>query len=767
MKRYYLYILMTGVCALLLPRQTSAQNRFVSGTVQTTDALPVAGATVRLNGTAFGTLTDATGHFRIAGVATGTYTIVAEQLGFISSEQSITVRDSVTGLRLVLAESPVALNGVVVTASGTAERHMNATTAIGAVTGVELRELKAGHPAEVISRIAGAWVNVAGSGEGHMTAIRQPLTTNPVYLFLEDGIPTRSTGFFNHNALYEINVPQAGRVEVLKGPGTALYGSDAIGGVVNVETRAPSLEPTAEWFAEGGGHGWNRILGSASRSYGGHGLRADANYTRWSGWRNESGYDRQSATLRWDYQKSATTHLKTVLAFSNIDQIDPSPLGPTAFENNAALNEFPIATRSIQAFRLSSSLATRVGATDFTLTPFLRTNRMDIVPSWMLSFDPVTYTTGHKSAGFVARARRDVALMNSSVTTGVDVDYSPGFREEYRITTTRSGAVYSSYERSALIYDYDVTFRGVSPYLQWEARPLTGLHVDLGVRYDNMQYDYHSKLDALQTGQHRRPADTRAAFDQLSPKVGVSYELGSAAAYWSFRHSFRAPSEGQLFRQGSAVSTVDLEPIRADAFEVGARAARDRFDFELSLYDMRVFDDVLTFVTAANLREAVNAGETRHRGVELAAGWNAASWLRLDAAVSHAKHTYEAWSPRAGVDYSGNEIAIAPRDLLNVRARVAPALLRGGYISADYQRVGSYWEDPENTSRYDGHALVNVRGRYPLWRGVDLMIRASNIFDERYAEQATFTQFEQERLTPGAPRMIYIGVQGRWPEVKP
>jgi outer membrane receptor protein involved in Fe transport len=78
--------------------------------------------------------------------------------------------------------------------------------------------------------VAGVWVSVTG-GEGHQTAIRQPLNTNPVYLFLEDGVPTRSTGFFNHNALYEVNLPGAEGIEVTKGPGSALYGSDAIGGV--------------------------------------------------------------------------------------------------------------------------------------------------------------------------------------------------------------------------------------------------------------------------------------------------------------------------------------------------------------------------------------------------------------------------------------------------------------------------------------------------------------------------------------------------------
>jgi outer membrane cobalamin receptor len=77
-----------------------------------------------------------------------------------------------------------------------------------------------------------------------MTAIRQPITTGGVYLFLEDGLPTRPTGFFNHNGLYEIDIPNSGRVEVTKGPGSALYGSDAIGGIFKMFTIEHLLQPT-------------------------------------------------------------------------------------------------------------------------------------------------------------------------------------------------------------------------------------------------------------------------------------------------------------------------------------------------------------------------------------------------------------------------------------------------------------------------------------------------------------------------------------------
>jgi hypothetical protein len=138
MKHTISFVLLAGMGALLLPANARAQTATVTGVVQTTDALPISGATVRLAGTAFGTLTDASGRFRIHGIAAGDYTVIAEQIGFLSREEVITLRDSV-GLRFVLNESPVALSGVVVTATGAAERHMSATTAIGAVTGPELR----------------------------------------------------------------------------------------------------------------------------------------------------------------------------------------------------------------------------------------------------------------------------------------------------------------------------------------------------------------------------------------------------------------------------------------------------------------------------------------------------------------------------------------------------------------------------------------------------------------------------------------------------
>src|SRR5574343_563108 len=185
------------------------------------------------------------------------------------------------------------LGEVTVTATREGQLVYETPATVDVIKEKTLREVKPTHPSEIMGQVPGVWVNVTG-GEGHQTAIRQPLTTSPVYLYLEDGIPTRSTGFFNHKALYEVNLPMAGGIEVSKGPGSALYGSDAIGGVINVLTRKPPTGPEFEASLEAGSYGWARTMLSGGTTFGNHAYRADLNLTHTDGWRDATGYDRQS-----------------------------------------------------------------------------------------------------------------------------------------------------------------------------------------------------------------------------------------------------------------------------------------------------------------------------------------------------------------------------------------------------------------------------------------------------------------------------------------
>lgn len=183
-----------------------------------------------------------------------------------------------------------------------------------------IRKVSPGHPADLLNRVAGVHVNDLG-GEGHMTAIRQPISTSGVYLFLEDGLPTRPTGFFNHNGLYEIDIPQSGRVEVTKGPGSSLYGSDAIGGIFNILTKASPLSREAELSLETGSDGWNRgLIAVGAPVTDQSAARWDLNWTQSEGFRENADYDRLSSSLRLDQDWSAATKIKYLASFGKIDQ---------------------------------------------------------------------------------------------------------------------------------------------------------------------------------------------------------------------------------------------------------------------------------------------------------------------------------------------------------------------------------------------------------------------------------------------------------------
>src|SRR3569832_2360430 len=207
-------------------------------------------------------------------------------------------------VNLSITEAANRLDEVTVTDTHETKRLAETPASVGTLSEQAIRLVAPTQPQQILGEIPGGAVGVT-NGEGHTTAIRQPFTTSPVYLFLEDGVPVRATGFFNHNALYEVNIPDASGIEVVRGPGTALYGSDAIGGIVNILTKAPAAAPEARLNAEGGSYGWYRLLVDGSAGMDAHGgWRAGLNLSHTDGWRDDTAYDRLSGNFRWDYTPS-------------------------------------------------------------------------------------------------------------------------------------------------------------------------------------------------------------------------------------------------------------------------------------------------------------------------------------------------------------------------------------------------------------------------------------------------------------------------------
>ena len=117
--------------------------------------------------------------------------------------------------------------------------------AIGFPSSDEIKFISAINPSEILNRLPAVYIS-QGSGQEHLTSIRSPVLSGGAgagsFLYLEDGIPLRSPGFGNVNGLMESIIEIGDRAEVVRGPGSTLYGSNAVHGLFNVITPTPSKE---------------------------------------------------------------------------------------------------------------------------------------------------------------------------------------------------------------------------------------------------------------------------------------------------------------------------------------------------------------------------------------------------------------------------------------------------------------------------------------------------------------------------------------------
>lgn len=659
---------------------------------------------------------------------------------------------------IVAAEEPRRLEEITVTGTREGELKSETPASVSVISGETIDSTRPAHPAEIMNRVPGAVV-MPTTGEGHITGIRNPFGTDPLYLYLEDGIPTRSTGFFNHNALYEVNLPQADGIEVIRGPGSSLHGSDAIGGVVNALTRAPSAGPETRMSAEVGSFGWRRFLGTTSSTWGETGVRGDLNLTHTDGWRDSTGYDRQSATMRADHVVVGGAVVKTVLSATNVDQETGanSRVNEADYRDNPTRNYTPIAFRKVQAVRLSSAYEAETRDSLISLTPYLRWNKMELLPSWQLSYDPVVYNTGHASFGVLAKQRQDFPIWRTRLIVGADLDYSPGYRTEDKLSTTKTGDIYTAYALNGRIYDYSVVFMQASPYMHLETSPIERLRVTAGMRVDLMRYEYDNHLSTLTTTNWRRPEDDNRNYVHPSPHLGATYALPDGFnVFTRYKHSFRVPSESQLFRQGQNNDSVRLSPIKANTYEIGVRRENRVLAGEVALYRTVKTDDILTSRDETG-RTLTNSGTTQHEGIEAALDFRPTPEWRLTATGAYAEHTYRSWSSREG-NFTGKEMRTAPNIVAGAAIGYTPAALPGARLELEWVHIGAYQMDDANTHEYGGHHLLNLRGAYALTDSVGLFGRAMNLLDRRWATTAEYTSGREE-FVPGLPLTVFGGIE--------
>ncbi|UXY15373.1 TonB-dependent receptor [Chitiniphilus purpureus] len=660
------------------------------------------------------------------------------------------------------------LDTIIVSAERGGAALKETAAAVARTDAATLARLKPTFIGEALNQTPGVLMPNLG-GEQHNLSIRQPMTYNAYYQFLEDGVPIRPVGIFNHNALYEVNLPGADSIEVVRGPASSLFGANAVGGAVNFNTRAPRAGFGGELALRGDEHGYARADVSLE------GGRDDlaARFAGYSArgrpdWQQYADYDKEGGTLRVD-KWLGDTLWKTTLTASHLYTDMAGSLTPSRFGTDPGYSLHTFTYRDVDALRASTQLSGSLndGGTS-TATLYLRRNHTEQLPSYLIfNTGPTTAsgrTTDNRFTSYGLDARHEQALAGWRLVGGVTVERSPNRQTEYNLAVTRDAASqrYTGYTRLGLRRDYEVVLDNGAVYGEAHWQPASAWRLSAGARYDRIGYDYDNRLEP--TASTGAPSQQKT-FSALSPRLGLTWQASDTVnLYASASRAFTPPEVSALF---SSLQAPDLKESAFDNLEAGVRAEPlPGLALQATVYRLTGHDEIVSFSTQPGRSEPRNAGKTRHVGVEFGAGWQAARWdARL--AGAYARHRFIAYEAAPGMHYDGRDMPAAPEWIANAELGWKP--MQALRVALEAQYVGPYWMNNANTERYAGHTLLHLRanwrrGAWEAWASL------TNLADKRYAEIAASTYNglagrdpeAQDTYSAGAPRTLLAGVRYRF-----
>ncbi|MDX1733948.1 MAG: TonB-dependent receptor [Halioglobus sp.] len=652
---------------------------------------------------------------------------------------------------------------MIVTATRVVEDGQRLPLAWSSVGSDDLAITQAVHVNEIMQRVPGAWIS-RNNGQESLVALRSPVLTGPgscgAFYTAADGISLRAPGFCNVNQLFDANVEQAGGIEVIKGPATALFGSNAMHGVINVLSAAPATELDHSIALEAGPYDYYRGKYRYSNTHGAHGISININGVSDGGYKDDSGYDQQKVTLRHDYQGQRWS-LRTVLDGANLEQETAAFLqeGFEAYKRSELkkINDKPQAYRDAWSWRLYSRLDMALDEqTSVTITPYVRDNEMEFLQHF-LPWEPVE-ENAHTSFGL--RAALHSELPQWRWVSGVDLEYTDATLYEFQEEP------FSERQPQGVHYDYQVDATLAALYSQVRSQWDSPWELGAGVRFEHTNYDYDNRTGdgpacapGAEACRFFRPADREDDFNNWSLNAGASYSFNpDLVAYLRLARGFRAPQATELYRLQEGQATADLDAEEIDNIEIGLRGSlAQRGRFTLSVYYME--KDQVIFQDAD--RQNISGAQTEHYGAELSldialgGGWS----LGVDA--SAASHTYASAINLLGAsgDIEGNDIDTAPQLFGSARlGRDLSALTgRDGSAELEWVYLDEYYLEPDNEHRYEGHSLFNARVSSALSPRWSAALRVTNLLDVDYAERADFG-FGNYRYFVGQPRGVYATV---------
>lgn len=593
---------------------------------------------------------------------------------------------------------------IVVTASGVEQKRDETGQAITVIDRAALERTQTQVISDILRTVPGVRVARNG-GVGGVTSTFIRGGESSQTLVLIDGVrindPSSPNAAFDFGSLLTGNI---GRVEVLRGPSSVIWGSQAIGGVINIQTLEPTEALAVNARTEYGYRNTaeaqaniSRTSGIATGSIGGGTFRTDgisalAAGTERDGYRNVSA----NGKLKLAFNVALSLDLRAYFNRGKVEFDDPFGATPDTFPETR--NRQFIGYAGLNAAFLGGRFRNRLSYTRTDL------NRRGIEPNVPFSFNVNTLK------GTIDRFEYHGAFDIADAAALIF-----GLEHERTFASTffpaGGGATPDQAETSV-----------TSGFGQIILKPLTGLTLTGGVRYDD--YSQYGGQTTFGANFAYTPNDGRTVFRG------------------TYAEGFRAPT---LTEALLPFGNTALKPETAKSFDLGVEHSflDGLATASVTLY-RRTSHNLITFSFVTFQSE--NIAAARSQGLELGLALRPAQNLRIDANYS----LIDAKSRSTDATF-GNRLARRPKDNANLSIDwTSPVKLA---IGASVSITGDSFDNLSNTVRLDGYTLASIRASYPINTAIEIFGRVENLFDAKYQTVSGYGSYG---------RNAYAGVRAKF-----
>ena len=717
--------------------------------------IPLEGAVVTFAETGVTARTTVTGRFEFRNVPAGTYQLSVVALGQAPYHTSVTVAPGQpTYVNVAMEPTPVALSGVVVTASKTETEIRDVPAAVNVLTNTQIQQSGASTFTEAMRAVPGVSMEEFGENFNslQMRGVPRFSNENEATLIMLDGVP--QTDARNSAQLLTLPIDNIDHVEVVKGPNSALYGRTAVDGVVNIITQDPT--PEQHFWARLQTGQWDFVRAALTAS-GPITAGSKAGYLlSWMGDQHQSfnttnAYHKHASSLfgkfttpideatqftlevNYALNRGGTPAGDPLVNGRFLSAIDPS-FSPYANLNlpSAEYNEEHVRTMNRIRHEFAPNLnLTNVfgyrhdlwnfindgdffsgpnpGADTVTLFPFTRPREED---AW---FDDLRW-----------EARLGPDAFANHVLVGGSLERNTGYiATQFPFTDPNSGGVLINYHDPVypgpadfLYFDKGSrTYQGTlySGYVQDEIAIERRLRLNLGLRYDN---------DDISADTHT-PGKPNTAIsgsgNQVSPKIGASYRLldsdrpGAAqlSVYVQYSRAFRPAEYAGRAESWRSTRKNPLAPEHITNYEAGIKGTtlNNVLAFEASVFDM--LRDGIEIIESAGPGLSFQqspTGRERFKGIETGVTVQPMPTLLLHANYAYYDGRYEQFTFQVDtqlVSLNGLRVQLSPHHMVDIGGAYDRGAGLGVALSGEYE--GNKALDFQNTVFLPDYFVANGR----------------------------------------------------------